>query len=184
MLGAAEHRLEFLSRRFFFSILHVAFGGSDVSAGQNPAPPSPAPAHQRLLHLLPPQSDATLRLLRRRLLLHPRTRTIRPIRMPWKSPPMTPRRHSKCASMKCRCASLCAMKVGKIIPDLKKEDFQLFDNRKPQAITSFRIETPELNAAKTQGHHDGNPLMVGRRRLRPFRLCRNVLWRLFLTTPI
>ena len=34
---------------------------------------------------------------------------------------------------------------GKVIPNLKKEDFQLFDNRKPQTITSFRVETPETN---------------------------------------
>ena len=31
---------------------------------------------------------------------------------------------------------------GKIIDNLKKEDFQLFDNRKPQTISSFSVETP------------------------------------------
>jgi VWFA-related protein len=46
---------------------------------------------------------------------------------------------------------------GKVIPDLKKEDFQLFDNRKSQAITSFRIETPESNAAKSQAVTTENP---------------------------
>jgi VWFA-related protein len=39
---------------------------------------------------------------------------------------------------------------GKVITDLKKEDFQLFDNKKPQSISSFRVETPELNAVKPQ----------------------------------
>jgi VWFA-related protein len=39
---------------------------------------------------------------------------------------------------------------GNVIPGLKKEDFQLLDNRKPQTITSFRIETPETNAVKAQ----------------------------------
>jgi len=32
---------------------------------------------------------------------------------------------------------------GKVVPDLKKEDFQLFDAKKPQNITSFAVETPQ-----------------------------------------
>jgi VWFA-related protein len=39
---------------------------------------------------------------------------------------------------------------GKVITDLKKEDFQLFDNKKPQTISSFRVETPDLSAVKPQ----------------------------------
>ena len=35
---------------------------------------------------------------------------------------------------------------GGIIDNLKKEDFQLFDNRKPQAITTFNVETPLSHA--------------------------------------
>src|SRR5262245_5291507 len=31
---------------------------------------------------------------------------------------------------------------GKIIDNLKKEDFQIFDNRKPQVISTFSVETP------------------------------------------
>ena len=31
---------------------------------------------------------------------------------------------------------------GKIIDNLKKEDFQIFDNRKPQTISTFSVETP------------------------------------------
>jgi VWFA-related protein len=31
---------------------------------------------------------------------------------------------------------------GKVVPNLKKEDFQLSDNRKPQVISSFAVETP------------------------------------------
>ncbi|MBV8514117.1 MAG: VWA domain-containing protein [Acidobacteria bacterium] len=46
---------------------------------------------------------------------------------------------------------------GKVISNLKKEDFQLFDNRKPQSITSFRIETPETYAVKTQAITTENP---------------------------
>ena len=36
---------------------------------------------------------------------------------------------------------------GKIISNLKKEDFQLYDNRKPQTISSFSVETPEKRTA-------------------------------------
>jgi VWFA-related protein len=53
---------------------------------------------------------------------------------------------------------------GKVITDLKKEDFQLFDNKKPQTISSFRVETPELNVAKTKAittdSLDGGPPTV------------------------
>ncbi len=35
---------------------------------------------------------------------------------------------------------------GKVVPNLKKEDFQVFDNRKPQVISSFNVETPESHA--------------------------------------
>ncbi len=36
---------------------------------------------------------------------------------------------------------------GKVVNGLKKEDFQLFDNRKPQTISSFSLETPETHTA-------------------------------------
>ncbi len=36
---------------------------------------------------------------------------------------------------------------GKVVPNLKKEDFQLLDNRKPQTITSFSVETPGVRTA-------------------------------------
>src|SRR5437016_3358922 len=36
---------------------------------------------------------------------------------------------------------------GKVVPNLKKEDFQLYDNRKLQNISSFSIETPEKRTA-------------------------------------
>ncbi len=35
---------------------------------------------------------------------------------------------------------------GNVVPNLKKEDFQLLDNRKPQVISSFSVETPESHA--------------------------------------
>jgi VWFA-related protein len=36
---------------------------------------------------------------------------------------------------------------GKVVSNLKKEDFQLFDSRKLQAISSFNVETPETRTA-------------------------------------
>jgi VWFA-related protein len=36
---------------------------------------------------------------------------------------------------------------GKVVPNLKKEDFQLYDNRKLQNISSFSIEMPENRTA-------------------------------------
>ncbi len=36
---------------------------------------------------------------------------------------------------------------GKIVPNLKMEDFQLYDNRKVQTISSFSVETPETRTA-------------------------------------
>ena len=47
--------------------------------------------------------------------------------------------------------------LGKVVPNLKKEDFQLFDNRKPQSITSFRVETPESNTVRSQAVTTENP---------------------------
>lgn len=34
--------------------------------------------------------------------------------------------------------------LGNVVPDLKKEDFQVFDNGKPQKISAFTVETPGL----------------------------------------
>jgi VWFA-related protein len=35
---------------------------------------------------------------------------------------------------------------GKVVENLKKEDFQVFDNRKPQSISTFSMETPASRA--------------------------------------
>jgi VWFA-related protein len=37
---------------------------------------------------------------------------------------------------------------GNIVSNLNKEDFQLFDNRKPQTITTFSVETPASHVIK------------------------------------
>jgi len=38
---------------------------------------------------------------------------------------------------------------GRVVPNLKKEDFQLTDNRKPQTISTFSVETPESRVIAT-----------------------------------
>ncbi len=38
---------------------------------------------------------------------------------------------------------------GHVVPDLHKEDFQLTDNRKPQTISTFSVETPASRAMDT-----------------------------------
>src|ERR1700674_5909448 len=43
---------------------------------------------------------------------------------------------------------------GKIVPNLKKEDFQLFDSRKLQTITAFNVETPETRALRVVASPD------------------------------
>lgn len=47
---------------------------------------------------------------------------------------------------------------GKIIPNLHKEDFQLFDNRKPQTISSFSVETPASHATTANSSIDAGNL--------------------------
>ena len=50
---------------------------------------------------------------------------------------------------------------GKVIEDLKKEDFLLFDNRKPQTISTFSVETPKSRAVPVvaaSDHPDGEPI--------------------------
>lgn len=39
---------------------------------------------------------------------------------------------------------------GKVVPNLHKEDFQLSDNRKPQIISTFSVETPESHVAAVE----------------------------------
>ena len=43
---------------------------------------------------------------------------------------------------------------GRIVPDLHQEDFQLFDNRKQQVISTFSVETPESHVVATTASSD------------------------------
>lgn len=45
--------------------------------------------------------------------------------------------------------------TGKIVPDLKQEDFQVFDNGKPQKISSFTMETAETSMRAAAPPTDG-----------------------------
>jgi VWFA-related protein len=45
---------------------------------------------------------------------------------------------------------------GKVVPNLHKEDFQLSDNRKPQIISTFSVETPESRVVATTTSTDPN----------------------------
>ena len=55
---------------------------------------------------------------------------------------------------------------GKVVPNLKKEDFQLYDGRKLQAITSFAIENPRTHTVpltttpEPVGSSDADPASV------------------------
>jgi VWFA-related protein len=45
---------------------------------------------------------------------------------------------------------------GHVVPNLRKEDFQLFDNRKPQTISTFSVDTPASHViAATTGAEPG-----------------------------
>jgi VWFA-related protein len=46
---------------------------------------------------------------------------------------------------------------GKVVGNLKKEDFQLLDNRKVQTITLFSTETPQSRMAKSVALPDASP---------------------------
>jgi VWFA-related protein len=45
---------------------------------------------------------------------------------------------------------------GKVVPNLRKEDFLLSDNRKPQTISTFSVETPESHVVATTTSADPN----------------------------
>jgi VWFA-related protein len=109
----------------------LSISGKQLSA-QTPAPPSPPPSPQDV----PVKTDSTA------------------------TPPPAPAAvqneevssHDTPTTFKVR-VNLVLVRVvvrdkqGKVVPNLKKEDFQLYDNRKLQAISSFSVETPETRTA-------------------------------------
>ena len=47
-------------------------------------------------------------------------------------------------------------KQGKVVPNLHKEDFQLYDNRKLQTVSTFSLETPASRSVPTTTSSDPN----------------------------
>lgn len=65
---------------------------------------------------------------------------------------------------------------GKVVPNLKKENFQLSDNRKPQTISSFSVETPEAHTASavaapgtSEGYSSSTDVIAGKATVLPQR---------------
>jgi len=65
---------------------------------------------------------------------------------------------------------------GKVVPNLKKENFQLSDNRKPQMISSFSVETPEAHTASavaspgtSEGYSSSTDVIAGKATVMPQR---------------
>ena len=97
---------------------------------------------------------------------------------PTKSPQETPAREGQevstqdtPATFKVRVNNVLVRVVvrdshGKVVPNLKKEDFQLYDGRKLQAITSFAIENPRTHTVpltttpEPVGSSDADPASV------------------------
>jgi VWFA-related protein len=147
MLRSAERRLEF---RWvgFTSILGMCLVAAGLSAAQNPPPPASAPSASAS-----PSSTATNGASQA-----PAATGTAP------TPDTNKSRDANVAEVTTRDTAptfkvrvnevlvhvVVRDELGEAIPNLKKEDFQLFDNRKPQTITSFRIETPDTNAVKPQ----------------------------------
>jgi VWFA-related protein len=50
---------------------------------------------------------------------------------------------------------------GNVVPNLKKTDFQLLDNRKQQTISTFNVETPESHAIVSTAAASGEPAAPG-----------------------
>ena len=126
----SQRFLGFRLIRFIF-IIFLSFATSSGYQMRAQAPPPPAPAQDATAK---PDSTAT--------------------------PPATPApaqteevsSHDTPTTFKVR-VNLVLVRVvvrdrqGKIISNLKKEDFQLFDNKKLQNISSFAVETPESHTA-------------------------------------
>ena len=157
MLRVAEYRLRYRSIGLILTLgMWLLSAGS--SPAQNPPPPTPAPATgapDSSTSSGSPQSPAPSAA--------PETKQSNDAN----AAEVTT--HDTAPTFKVRVNEVLVRVVvrdesGKVIPNLKKEDFQLFDNKKPQTISSFRVETPEMNAAKTQAitseSLDGGPPTV------------------------
>jgi VWFA-related protein len=142
----AEHRLDlrFVRLILFTGVLLLAAG---VLSAQNPTPPTPAPPTPAPATDTPAPPTSS-----------PQTPSAPPstdTKQSGETSAAEVTTHDTAPTFKVRVNEVLVRVVvrteqGKVISDLKKEDFQLFDSRKPQTITSFRVENPETNIVKPQ----------------------------------
>jgi VWFA-related protein len=144
MRGVPKRRLESRSVHFIFGFWMCVLAAG-MAAAQNPPPPAPSsgPTNGASQSTAPPtvSSDPS---------------------KPSDSNVAEVTTHDTAPTFKVRVNEVLVRVVvrdesGRIVSNLKKEDFQLFDNRKQQTITSFRIETPETNAKRAQAVTTENP---------------------------
>ena len=132
----------YVRRVFCFLTISVLFSFCAVLYAQNSSAPDPAPTPSSANAPGPPKQDESAKQDADKA-----TKTQQPPENSELVSQDTP------ATFKMR-VNLVLVRVvvrddkGKVVPNLRREDFQLFDNRKAQAITYFSVETPESQALK------------------------------------
>jgi VWFA-related protein len=132
----------FARRVFRFLTIPVLCGFCAVLNAQNPSGPGPAPAAPSASALAPPTQGEP-----------GKQDAAKSSNAPQPSDNSELVSQDSPATFKVR-VNLVLVRVvvrdnqGKVVTNLRREDFQLFDNRKPQAITYFSTETPESQALK------------------------------------
>jgi VWFA-related protein len=155
MLRTAEHRLD-LCRLGLISSLGLGLLSAGLLA-QSPAPPAPATSTSAPISSAPSAASQTPAVP---------TETIKS--SDGSGAEVTTR--DTAPTFKVRVNEVLVRVVvrdesGKIIPNLKKEDFQLLDNRKLQTINSFAVETPQTHAVvphaiTTEAPEGGTPTVT------------------------
>src|SRR5580698_10685694 len=142
MLRLARHRLR---NRSFWSIFTLSAGllAATASLAQNPPPPAPPPAASAPASSTSGSDSSQT----------PAPSAASETKQSGDANSAEVTTHDTAPTFKVRVNEVLVRVVvrgsdGKIIPNLKKEDFQLFDNKKPQTISSFRVETPDMKAVK------------------------------------
>jgi len=130
----------FAPRVFRFLTIPFLFGFWAALHAQNSSAPTPAPAAPAATAPAPPVQDQT-----------GKQDAAKDAQKPSDNSELVS--HETPATFKVR-VNLVLVRVvvrddkGKVVPNLRREDFQLSDKGKPQAITYFSAETPESQALK------------------------------------